>query len=60
MRHVRTEELQRTIKDNGVVITVTPASRHLYQLRDAIYDGVRLHDEDPEVIEGFAASTKSN
>ncbi|WP_146449958.1 23S rRNA (guanine(745)-N(1))-methyltransferase [Vibrio kanaloae] len=49
----KAKELQRTIKDNGVVITVTPASRHLYQLRDAIYDGVRLHDEDPEVIEGF-------
>ena len=47
------EELQRTIKDNGVIITVTPASRHLYELRAEVYDDVRLHPETTENIEGF-------
>ncbi|MBW3696445.1 23S rRNA (guanine(745)-N(1))-methyltransferase [Vibrio sp. T187] len=50
----KAEELQRAVKNDGVVITVTPAGRHLYQLRDRIYDGVRLHDETPEEIEGFS------
>ncbi|MGF1763760.1 23S rRNA (guanine(745)-N(1))-methyltransferase [Aliivibrio kagoshimensis] len=47
------QELQRTLKPTGKVITVTPASRHLYQLRDAVYQEVRLHPEEPEVIDGF-------
>ncbi len=47
------EELKRTVRSQGTVITVTPASRHLYQLREGIYDDVRLHDEHPESIDGF-------
>lgn len=50
----KAEELQRVVKGHGVVITVTPAGRHLYRLRDEIYPDVRLHSEEPETIEGFA------
>ena len=50
----KAEELARVINENGVVITVTPAGRHLYQLRERIYQEVRLHNEDPEQINGFA------
>lgn len=49
----KAQELARVVKANGVVITVTPAGRHLYQLRERIYQDVRLHDEAPEVLEGF-------
>ncbi len=49
----RQEELQRTIKENGLLVTVTPAARHLYQLKELIYSDVRLHDIAPENIEGF-------
>lgn len=49
----KAQELQRCVRDNGVVITVTPAGRHLYQLRERIYDDVRLHSEEAESIEGF-------
>ncbi|MGF1759620.1 23S rRNA (guanine(745)-N(1))-methyltransferase [Photobacterium sagamiensis] len=49
----KAEELQRTIKKGGGLVTVTPAARHLYQLKELIYDGVHLHDMAPEVIEGF-------
>ena len=34
-------------------MTVTPAARHLYQLREQIYQNVRLHSETPEKIAGF-------
>lgn len=47
------EELKRTIKTGGIIVTVTPAARHLYQLKELIYDGVRLHDMAAESIEGF-------
>ncbi len=47
-------ELSRCLADNGVVITVTPAARHLHQLREQIYASVRLHDEQPETLDGFA------
>ncbi|WP_047046760.1 23S rRNA (guanine(745)-N(1))-methyltransferase [Vibrio mexicanus] len=47
------EELQRCIKSGGRLFTVTPASRHLYQLRERIYNDVRLHSENPEEIDGF-------
>ncbi|MDC5848093.1 23S rRNA (guanine(745)-N(1))-methyltransferase [Vibrio europaeus] len=49
----KAEELSRVVADSGFVITVTPAGRHLYQLRDEIYPDVRLHSEDAEIIAGF-------
>ncbi|MDN3609569.1 23S rRNA (guanine(745)-N(1))-methyltransferase [Vibrio ostreicida] len=49
----KAEELCRVLKPNGVVITVSPASRHLYQLREHIYDDVRLHSESAEQLSGF-------
>ncbi|MDG3088678.1 23S rRNA (guanine(745)-N(1))-methyltransferase [Vibrio hannami] len=49
----KAEEMSRCLKDSGTVITVTPAARHLYQLRERIYDDVRLHDESPEDLDGF-------
>ncbi len=47
------EELSRCIVEGGSLITVTPAARHLYQLRDLIYPDVRHHDETPEQIADF-------
>lgn len=54
----KAEELQRCVKDNGVVITVTPAGRHLYQFKQSIYQDVRLHEEEPEQIDGFVLETQ--
>jgi 23S rRNA (guanine745-N1)-methyltransferase len=52
-------EMQRVLKENGVLITVTPASRHLYQLREEIYEQVRLHTEEPEILEGFTLESQN-
>lgn len=49
----KAEELSRVVADSGIVVTVTPAGRHLYQLRDEIYPDVRLHSEEAEIIAGF-------
>ncbi len=47
------EELKRCIMEGGAIITVTPAARHLYQLRERIYQDVHLHNETQEQISGF-------
>ncbi|MDD1794379.1 23S rRNA (guanine(745)-N(1))-methyltransferase [Enterovibrio sp. ZSDZ42] len=54
------EELQRTVKDNGVVVTVTPGPRHLYQLKAGIYDEVKLHDVPVEALPGFELETETS
>ena len=46
-------ELARVLSAQGVVITVTPAARHLYQLKELIYKEAHLHDETPESLLGF-------
>lgn len=46
------EQLQRVIKDQGILLTVTPGARHLYQLKEKIYNEVHLHDIKEE-IDGF-------
>ncbi|RQW63175.1 23S rRNA (guanine(745)-N(1))-methyltransferase [Vibrio viridaestus] len=54
------DELQRCIKSNGIIVTVTPAGRHLYQLKELIYSEVHLHDETPESIDGFELIADDN
>ncbi|MDR0218257.1 MAG: 23S rRNA (guanine(745)-N(1))-methyltransferase [Enterobacteriaceae bacterium] len=46
-------ELGRVIKSGGIVLTVTPGPRHLYQLKELIYQEVRLHPENTEQLAGF-------
>ena len=46
-------ELQRLIKQNGYLITVTPAPRHLFQLREKIYQQVNEHAQENSAPSGF-------
>lgn len=50
----KAEELERCVADQGIIITVTPAARHLFQFKELIYQDVRHHDEHPETIPGFS------
>lgn len=52
------DEMARVLTDKGMVFTVTPAARHLYQLRELVYPTVRLHDESPEELDGFECITQ--
>ncbi|MGR5230274.1 23S rRNA (guanine(745)-N(1))-methyltransferase [Photobacterium damselae] len=54
------EELYRTIKAEGILVAVTPAPRHLYQLKELIYSDVHLHDVPPEDIDGFELIVDDN
>lgn len=42
------DELIRCLKPGGVLISVTPGERHLYQLRERIYQTVRAHQDETE------------
>lgn len=46
-------ELARVVKPEGVVVTVSPGSRHLYQLKQLVYQNVNLHADNEESLEGF-------
>ncbi|PHM60681.1 hypothetical protein Xsto_03745 [Xenorhabdus stockiae] len=46
-------ELFRVVKSGGIVLTVTPGPRHLYQLKELIYQEVHLHPENTEQLEGY-------
>jgi 23S rRNA (guanine745-N1)-methyltransferase len=53
-------ELLRVIKEGGHFITVTPGERHLYQIRDIIYNKVLSHGEEAPEIQGFEIQDKIN
>ena len=46
-------ELQRLLKQGGYLVTVTPAPRHLFQLREKIYDQVNAHPQENLAPCGF-------
>lgn len=46
-------ELQRVLKPNGLLLTVTPGARHLWQLKTFIYAEPREHPLELTTIEGF-------
>lgn len=49
----KAEELARVVAPEGILVTVSPAPRHLYQLKAQVYDTVQLHAENTESFEGF-------
>lgn len=46
-------ELQRLIRSGGHLLTVTPGPAHLIEIKQAVYDKVRLHDDAIGHIDGF-------
>ncbi|WP_073585783.1 23S rRNA (guanine(745)-N(1))-methyltransferase [Vibrio quintilis] len=54
------EELQRCIRPGGLFMTVTPAARHLYQLKELIYQQVHLHTDQDESGHGFVLESREN
>ena len=54
----KAEELARVVKPGGVVVTVSPGPRHLYQLKEQVYQQVQLHAEQDEQFDGFECERK--
>jgi len=47
------DEVKRILKLEGLLLTVTPGPRHLWQLKEFIYKKVNEHDITVELPEGF-------
>jgi len=47
------EEFQRVLKDNGIMIMVIPAERHLWQLKCAVCDEPYLNEVKDFALDGF-------
>ncbi len=46
-------EFQRVLKPDGVFLYVVPGARHLWELKQALYEKPYLNDEHPSPYEGF-------
>jgi len=46
-------EIKRLLKTNGYLLTVTPGPRHLWQLKEFIYQDTKEHDTQAPLPEGF-------
>ena len=49
----KAEELARVLIPSGILITVTPAAEHLKELKALIYDEVKLHPLNEEILPNF-------
>ena len=47
-------ELLRLIRDKGHLLTVTPGPQHLIEIKQAVYEEVRLHDDAIAGVPGFS------
>lgn len=53
-------EIQRILKDAGLWLKVTPASQHLFELKELVYQHAAAHDIEADVPEGFDLLTISH
>lgn len=47
------KEIIRLLKPNGLLLTITPGPRHLWQLKEFIYQKVKEHTVEVSLPEGF-------
>lgn len=53
-------ELTRIMKDGGILIIGAAGQRHLYELKEAIYDEVHLNDSREDLPSGMSLIDKTN
>ena len=46
-------EFTRVLAEQGYLVTVTPAKRHLFELKDIIYQTAQEHNDEKEVIQSL-------
>jgi 23S rRNA (guanine745-N1)-methyltransferase len=52
------QEIKRLLKPSGYFLSVTPGPRHLWQLKEFIYDDAKEHTEEVIIPEGFEQVTQ--
>lgn len=56
----KAEELARVLQNNGILVTVTPAPKHLQELKQLIYSEVKLHPIKEEPLPQFKLLDETN
>jgi 23S rRNA (guanine745-N1)-methyltransferase len=54
------KEIQRLLKKGGVWLKVTPASQHLYELKQRVYEQAIEHEVEALIPEGFELLSQSH
>ncbi len=54
------EQLARCCAVGGSLVTAVPGPHHLAQLKQRIYQQLRLHDDSPEALPGFIHQTSAH
>ena len=54
------KELQRIIRKDGVLITVSPGKRHHFAIKKMIYAEPRYHSNEGEILDGFEKCYQKN
>ncbi|MFT6270550.1 MAG: 23S rRNA (guanine745-N1)-methyltransferase [Alphaproteobacteria bacterium] len=49
----KSEEIHRVLNTNGIWISVNPASDHLYELKNMVYDSPEKHVPENATVQGF-------
>ncbi len=49
-------EYVRVLRSNGAVITVDPGAKHLFELKEMVYENPQLHQESNASLSGFEIS----
>lgn len=57
---VSDDEVHRVTKDGGILIIGAAGKRHLFELKDAIYDEVHLNEEREDLPSGMTLIDKTN
>lgn len=54
------QEVSRLLAPSGIYLKVTPASQHLWELRQFLYDDAKPHPMDSQLLEGFEVLTAAD
>ena len=53
-------EAKRVLSEDGILVVASSGKEHLFEMRQRIYDDVRLSDELPAVPDGFREIARAN
>ncbi|WNC73776.1 23S rRNA (guanine(745)-N(1))-methyltransferase [Thalassotalea psychrophila] len=57
---IKTEEFSRLLKNEGYLLTVTPGEKHLWELKQMIYQTPKYHNIDKQQLDGFELVAEEN
>ncbi|WOH38672.1 23S rRNA (guanine(745)-N(1))-methyltransferase [Thalassotalea fonticola] len=57
---IKTEEFSRLLQNEGYLLTVTPGAKHLWELKQMIYQTPKYHNIEKQQLDGFELLKEEN